>query len=346
MIYFLAESLLVVFEFGTILVGLLILYLIRQLSGRSPAPAPGKPARIRLPAYLCAAIAMATLVLTHAAIILWGTLPAFLILGLGLACGVLLYFRALASHVEGTPIRYVLFVWITLAISLAALLGVVSWGAWRAPHLLSDGDFTSLASVVAPLAQMAGILIAALGVVVANIFTSQQEQKAASRSIYQKLEFGAIELFRFEKDNPDLVQILWFSDGLPEMSAQQAHHFEQYVCQYLNLFEMAVRLRIDRVMPPDVFASWVPWMYEVCALDVFARLWREGLRTHYVRAFRELIDSGIELAAVDENDSGLSPTAEKFYATVARIAGSGKDCQHVHRWLAEARRANAEPAAV
>ncbi|WP_323015884.1 hypothetical protein [Devosia sp.] len=345
MIYFLAESLLVVFEFATLLVGLLIVYLIRQLSGRPPALVRGKPARIRLPAYSCAAIALGTLALTHAAIILWGTLPAFLILIVGLAGGVWLYFRTLASHVEGTPIRYVLFVWITLAISLAALLGVVSWGAWRAPLLLSDGDFTSLASVVAPLAQMAGILIAALGVVVANIFTSQQEQKAASRSIYQKLEFGAIELFRFEKDHADLVDILWFSDGPPKLSAQQAHHFEQYVCQYLNLFEMAVRLRIDRVMPPDVFASWVPWMYEICALDSFAWLWRDGLRTHYVRAFRELIDTGIELAAVDEDESGLSATAEKFYAAAARVAGSGKDCQHVHRWLAEARRANAEPAA-
>lgn len=341
MIYFLAESLLVVFEFATIIVSLLILYLIRQLSSRPRKPAPGKPANIRLPAYICALIAMGTLALTHASIILWGTLSAFVVLGLGLATGVMLYFRTLASHVEGTPIRYVLFVWIALAISLAALLGVVSWGAWRAPHLLSEGDFTNLASVVAPLAQMAGILIAALGVVVANIFTSQQEQKAASRSIYQKLEFGSIELFRFEKGNPDMVEVLWFSDDLPEMSPQQEHHFEQYVCQYLNLFEMAVRLRIDKVMPPDVFASWVPWMYEVCALEVFAELWSGGLRTHYVYAFRELIDNGIAFAAADEDDSGLSPTAEKFYSAVAEIVGVGKPCQHVHRWLEDARRANA-----
>src|SRR5690606_37308351 len=97
----------------------------------------------------------------------------------GLLTGVCLYFVKLARHVDGTPIRHVLFVWITLAVSLAALLGILSWGAWRGGHLLGESDFMRLTSVVAPVAQMAGILIAALGLVVANLFMSQQERKAA-----------------------------------------------------------------------------------------------------------------------------------------------------------------------
>lgn len=339
MIYFLAESLLVVFEFATVLVGLLILYLIRQLSSHLPAPSAGGKAPIRFYAFACVAITAATLVLTHAAIIVWGTLPAFLVLILGLVTGIAVYFRLLDSRAVSPAIRYVLFVWIALAVSLAALLGVVSWGAWRAPHLMSEGDFTSLVSVVAPLAQMAGILIAALGVVVANIFTSQQEQKAASRAIYQKLEFGSIELFRFEADHPDLVQLLWFNDGSATMDEQQAHHFEQYVCQYLNLFEMAVRLRIDRVMPPDIFASWVPWMYDLCRLPAFARLWRGGLRTHYIGTFRGLIDKGVDYAETDDQEDGLGPVAGKFYDAAATVVGSGKSCQHVLNWLEDARRA-------
>lgn len=343
MLRFLTESLLVLFESGTVITVLLIMYLTRQVRFRLHPPEQPHNL-IRKSIWLCVFVAT-TLGLAHFAVVFAGTLQAFLVMAIGLSGCAYFYFKTLAVHVEGTSIRYVLFVWITLSGFLTALLGIIAWGMWRAGDLLSHEDFLDLTSAAAPLIQVIGILVAALGLIVANVFTSQQERNASARSVYQALEFGAIDLFRFENDNPQLVQALWFNENQPNQSDQQrqafAHHLEQYACQYINLFEMAVRLRIEEVVPAEVFASWVPWMYQVCGLEVFATLWRGGLRLHYIHALRDLIDKGVDYAENDDG-TGLSTLAERFYDAAASTANMNRPCEYVHRWLAEARRA-AEP---
>lgn len=356
-----AEAILLLYHFWTFLVGLIVLYLLFRDAAKNPRntePKPGAaaaaPAKAGKPTSniiaLVAFIALLLLSLAsgHYLVIQDNLLYSFLALACGFVACALIYFTWMAKYVQRPAIRYVLFVWVALGLSVTAIIGFFAWGSFRASVTTRSVDLKEAADIATPLLQFGGILMAAVMVAMTNLFTAEQERKTAQRSqksaeekIYQTLELSSVELFRFEAKHPELVIALWYSqpdDSEPQTHAEmiKAHTLEQYICQHLNLFEMAFRLRRNNVVPPDVYASWVAWMYEVCALPVFAHIWTRDLRQHYITDFMRLMDEGVALAARDTAGDGFSEQAQLFYTAVAKAVGGDQACSEIMTWLQEA----------
>src|SRR5262249_55875278 len=136
-------------------------------------------------------------------------------------------------------------------------------------HLRFDAVLALNVNVVA---QIAGVLVAASGIVFTYIMRSEQANRNSKQSIYQVLELQSIDLFRFEIDHSKLVHALWFKPHAPvpktEEEQIEKYVLKQYVCQMLNLFEMAFRFRVQGIMSPDIFGSWVIWIWELCSSPV------------------------------------------------------------------------------
>ena len=132
---------------------------------------------------------------------------------------------------------------------------------------------------------------------------SNREVKVAQREIYQRLELASIELFRFEADHPDLVRLLYDTDAsgnplpVPTVKADKQIYFN-YVCQTLNLHEMAVRFQIDGVMPKGVFNSWIAWFWNLSNAAGFPNAWEDeedGLRDDYMEELQRIYNFGLEI---------------------------------------------------
>lgn len=202
---------------------------------------------------------------------------------------------------------------------------VMLWVAGERVRLEADAKLS-----IDTLAQIATIAVTAISVVFTYLLKSDQSTRTAKQQIYQTLELQAIDLFRFEAKNEPLVKALWFSDKLPT-SELERYQLKQYVCQMLNLFEMAYRFRVEGIMAPAVFGSWVIWIWELSNRSVFRELWKDaedGLPLNYVPDFRSAIGLAIETAE-GKADSGKDTGLKTFFRNLGRRIG----CDEIERWL-------------
>lgn len=258
---------------------------------------------------------------------------AALAFAIGAAATMAFYFAVLRRHIrpDDMRIQYTMMVWAALgAFSLMALVFL-----WLARAQISFETKTTISLDV--LAQVAGIIVTATGIVFTYVMKSEQSNKTANQKIYQTLELQSVELFRFECDNPDLIKALWFSPppAAPQDADAEVHDYrvKQYICQMLNLFEMAYRFRVQGIMGEDVFGSWVIWMWELCSAPVFRHFWSDahGLPANYVKEFRALMQGGVDLqeAALDDDARRTA-----FFAAVADTL----NCDVVEGWFIDAPR--------
>jgi len=159
---------------------------------------------------------------------------------------------------------------------------------------------------------------------------SDQSTRTAKQQIYQSLELQSIELFRFEANNSELVSKLWDAETLPK-EPKERYQLKQYVCQMLNLFEMAYRFRVSGIMDPAIFGSWVIWIWELSNAPAFSALWsdkQEGLPLNYVPEFREAVDIAI---CVAEQPGNIDPKSRRrmFFKKLADLLS----CSVVESWL-------------
>lgn len=348
---FIAESVVVLLEIVSVMTFLFVIYLRygrddQRLQAIGNRHVRRLRAKDRAQIGIFVGLVIVTLVSAHiafSATALWVG-SAILTLGLLAAGGV--YFQGVSRLIVDRSIRYAMMMWSSSCLFIVALLAAISWGAWRSQALGDGFDGGLLAQFVAPLAQTAGIIIAATMVVLTNRFTADQAKRSVGQAIYQKLEFASVELFRFEASHPELVKALWFEAPVPlsdNPTADEklaAYSLEQYVCQLLNLFEMELRFRREGIIPPDVFASWIVWMYEICCLPTFIHIWRNELEPHYITDFQVLINEGIHVGQSDVpyRDSSDEPDWEKvqrFYEKVAELVSPDNPCGEVRNWLRE-----------
>lgn len=141
---------------------------------------------------------------------------------------------------------------------------------------------------------------------------SRRARVAANREVYQRLELASIDFFRFGASNIETIRPLW-ETGRTAPPKGTAEHivYMDYVCQILNLFEMAVRFRVEGIMPPPVFASWVQWFFDVCSAPGFASIWVNA-RDNYILELRTILNEGVRL--VSENPDDLAAAEEEFKA--------------------------------
>lgn len=184
--------------------------------------------------------------------------------------------------------------------------------------------------------QILGFSIAGLVLSVTIAWQAQSAREATRREIYQRLELEAIALFRFDIANTKLAAYIWSDVRLPnkdKFTDDLKIRLLQYICQYLNLFEMAVRFRADGVMPPDIFGSWVIWIDSFCRSKNFCAYWHRlepELRWNYISQLRDIIDHGLLI-----HHDGISPIKQpeektkKFFSFIA----DEYNCDVVKKWL-------------
>ncbi len=224
-------------------------------------------------------------------------------------CG-LYYFHLVRSHWDDDRIRYAVLLWTALWILVCLLIVLVVWiDRHEGKFQIGTVDASALSQYVNTFAQVAGILVAATMVILTNRHNAIQADETARDEIYQRLEIQSIELFRFETDHPELVARLWHPeevDALPDDDkmppAVRSYQMMQYICQILNLFEMACRFRRKNIIETDVFGSWVIWIWELCNQPPFQQRWLDGLQFNYVQDFRNLMNTGIAFASAPESE--------------------------------------------
>src|SRR4051794_5308575 len=103
----------------------------------------------------------------------------------------------------------------------------------------------------------------------------------------------------------------------------------------LNLFEMATRFRTLRILPEDVFGSWVIWIWELCSCKRFQDFWLDDddLPSNYVRDFREVITAGVEMANRQHPED---KKRSDFFSTVAERL----NCWEIEQWFVRRTDAN------
>lgn len=175
------------------------------------------------------------------------------------------------------------------------------------------------------LVQIAALLVAVVTFVIAQGAEGKRDRDVANREIYQRLELSSNELFRFEAQNPDLIRPLWEEGAVIPRDGTAEHMASMnYVCQILNLFEMAIRFRKEKVLSADIFGTWVAWFWAVAGAPGFGWYWSNS-RGDYLPTIRKIMDKGLELSS-----SPLPEVEAKrsFYEYVAGIF----DCPDIRNW--------------
>lgn len=174
--------------------------------------------------------------------------------------------------------------------------------------------------------QAISILGATLTFVFAQAIEKRKDRKQANRESYQQLEFASIDLFRFEAENIELIRPIW-EEGREIPSTKTAEYIVlmNYVCQMLNLFEMALKFRKDKTLLPEVFGTWIAWFQLLICSPGFHEIWKD-VRMDYLPELREIMDGGL-LIAQQETDECL--IEEKFYKFVSSII----KCNTITKWV-------------
>lgn len=166
----------------------------------------------------------------------------------------------------------------------------------------------------------------------------RRDSRAANREIYQRLELASVELFRFDGKEQEIVAPLHDDKReIPDETRNpvQYNAYLNYICQIMNLFEMAARFRREHVMPAEVFGSWVTWFYDVCQKKNFKPIWW-AVRLNYTCDLRILMDEGVRIA--DRIERFNENAEEKIDREEGRkeffdfVAGKYK-CSHVKLWM-------------
>lgn len=174
--------------------------------------------------------------------------------------------------------------------------------------------------------QAISIIIAALTFVIAQAFEKKKDRKQANRESYQQLEFASIDLFRFEAENIDLIRPIWEDDKeIPGRNTAEYIVLMNYVCQMLNLFEMALRFRKDKTLLPEVFGTWIAWFQLLICSPGFRIIWKD-VRMDYLPELREIMDGGIQIAQKETDEDQIE---EKFYLLVSSIL----KCDKISNWI-------------
>lgn len=253
---------------------------------------------------------------------------AFFIVALVVFCAY--YFKAFRPLLRSDDFRvqYTVILWAALtAATISALVLLASSGQ----YIRIEKQFVvSYESII----QASSIIVSALGIAFTYVMKSEQGQRTTQQKLYQELELQSISLFRFESDHRELVAALWFSQPPPADKGGSSGPFifqlRQYACQMLNLFEMALRFRLQGILPSEVFGSWLIWMWELCETRRFQEFWldEDGLPFNYIGEFREIITLGVELSLKGEG------TADERRAKFFRAVANQINCREIDRWLA------------
>jgi hypothetical protein len=173
------------------------------------------------------------------------------------------------------------------------------------------------------------------------LYTRSHDRALQKHQNYLSLEFESIHVFQVCVEHPEIPIYLEGRDAGAALNPQINEKAYWFVCQVLNLFELIISYRKDKVVPNDVFATWVSWFYELGTAARFEEFWEgEELWAHYKRELREIMDTAIEFSKKEGRPS-YDDELRAFHNRVARIM---KD-PSIQKHFDDARRLHRHPPA-
>lgn len=211
---------------------------------------------------------------------------------------------------------------------------------------MESSDLDKLIKIAPALLGILTILVGIATSVIVHIKQKRKDRKIANRETYLKLELASIDLFRFEADKLEIIRPIWegskkrktITVKSPDHSSNKTtdNHIVgikaedlvrmNYVCQILNLFELSLKFREEKVLPKDVFGSWVAWYYLLINAPGFPEIW-EDVKWDYIPDLRKIINEGLKIVGNSSNSSD-DEKRSKFYKKVSEIV----KCDIVADW--------------
>jgi len=324
-VFLIAEAVLILFSLITFALMIAVVYLAFVGGALHRPDQIGRDGSRSLRIAAFASACVITLGVTHFLILARWLLPAILWFVVAVAASFSIYWRKVRDINRPEDMRVPYTIMVLGGSSLLTFGALVMLWVTRDRVRLETDTKLSIDTLV----QIATIAVTAIGVIFTYILKSDQSNRTAKQQIYQTLELQSIELFRFEARNEKLVEALWYAEEPPSKEIDR-YQLKQYVCQMLNLFEMAYRFRVDGIMAPSVFGSWVIWIWELCNAPVFQKLWTnkdDGLPLNYVPDFRTAVDYAVEVAS--RKTDGIEARRKAFFRELAKRVG----CEEVENWL-------------
>lgn len=140
------------------------------------------------------------------------------------------------------------------------------------------------------LAQGIMVLVA----IVLYFAESRKELKIAQRNTYLNIETEANQVFRFEFENSGKLYWIYDEEDTGENlnAPERVWACQEYLCQILNLFEIAIELRTTGHLDDSVYDSWIRWFWDVSSAKNFGAFWKD-LRSNYTAGLQAVIDDGV-----------------------------------------------------
>lgn len=154
----------------------------------------------------------------------------------------------------------------------------------------------------------------------------RREDRVEKSAAYLGLELASIDVFKYKADRYEAIGWARTVAGPPPgADLRLVEEANSFFYQCLNLFEVASRFRKDRIIVPEVYASWVAWFYETLEFPYFRSQWAAEYRDNYTPELRRIFDAGMLLdwAGTDDN-----ARRKQFYETVGAIL----ECPIISQW--------------
>lgn len=206
--------------------------------------------------------------------------------------------------------------------------------AW-APMMLADAmeaiDGQSVNNAIALVA--AAIALCSVGVAIFVYWrTEQRERRIEKSSAYLELEVNSSEAFRYQAQHAAVMERLrrWERPDVVPLAESEAWETTlNYYFQCLNLFEVCANFRRNKIIQPQVFASWVAWFFDLLKDWYFRSIWDSELRSNYTRDVRNIFDLGTDIFREHPEPEVRE---REFYKAVAYLMGG---CPTIANWLDE-----------
>jgi hypothetical protein len=162
-------------------------------------------------------------------------------------------------------------------------------------------------------------------------FTEAREQRVEKSAAYLDLEVQSGVAFQYAATNAELMDPLRKPErpsNLPKGAdfRRACEATLNLYFQSLNLFEVCARFRRQRIIEPEVFASWVAWFHEIQEDWYFREMWAADIRSNYTDDVRQIFDVG---CAIFKSPLPEKRRRQAFYAAVADIM----DCSVIRGWM-------------
>jgi hypothetical protein len=176
------------------------------------------------------------------------------------------------------------------------------------------------------LIQDLGLLLLYAGTMLGFMLKWRKEIQLQYRNNYFSLELEASRIFSQAIQHPDIPAYLR-GDLDEDKRGQDPQLQEQafwFLSQELNIFEIAISLRDEKTITSELFATWVPWFYEVGTYLHFRDFWVERpyeLMYNYKQQLQDIMTAAIELRRSPNFNEEDPKNMERFCAKVAAIFG-------------------------